>query len=60
MSEPITVIGSYILRYVRMVLVFLELKFVDYRIDPMPPFVGNDELPGSVRCGVFRCCVMAI
>jgi glutathione S-transferase len=42
MSEPITVIGSYISPYVRKVLVFLELKGIDYRIDPIPPFVGNE------------------
>ena len=42
MSEPLTVIGSYISPYVRKVLVFLELKGVDYRIDPIPPFVGNE------------------
>jgi glutathione S-transferase len=42
MSEPLTIIGSYISPYVRKVLVFLELKGIDYRIDPIPPFVGND------------------
>ena len=42
MSEPLTLIGSYISPYVRKVLVFLELKGIDYRIDPIPPFVGND------------------
>lgn len=42
MSEPLTIIGSYISPYVRKVLVFLELKSIDYRIDPIPPFVGND------------------
>ncbi|WP_458070919.1 glutathione S-transferase family protein [Rhodanobacter sp. BL-MT-08] len=43
MSEPLTIVGSYISPYVRKVLVFLELKGIDYRIDPIPPFVGNDE-----------------
>lgn len=42
MPEPLTIIGSYISPYVRKVLVFLELKGVNYRIDPIPPFVGNE------------------
>lgn len=37
------VIGSYISPYVRKVLACLELKGLDYEIDPMPPFAGNDE-----------------
>jgi glutathione S-transferase len=36
------VIGSYLSPYVRKVLACLELKEVDYEIDPMPPFVGNE------------------
>ena len=36
------VIGSYLSPYVRKVLAFLELKELDYEIDPMPPFLGND------------------
>ncbi|HKZ11054.1 MAG TPA: glutathione S-transferase family protein [Rhodanobacteraceae bacterium] len=36
------VIGSYISPYVRKVLVFLEMKGIDYRIDPIAPFVGNE------------------
>ncbi|WP_426661650.1 glutathione S-transferase family protein [Rhodanobacter aciditrophus] len=36
------VIGSYLSPYVRKVLAFLELKGLDYEIDPMPPFIGND------------------
>ena len=36
------VIGSYLSPYVRKVLAFLELKELDYEIDPMPPFVGNE------------------
>lgn len=39
----ITVIGSYISPYVRKVLVFLETKGIDYWIDPIAPFVGNEE-----------------
>ncbi|HEX5353262.1 MAG TPA: glutathione S-transferase family protein [Rhodanobacteraceae bacterium] len=38
----ITVIGSYISPYVRKVLVFLETKAVEYEIDPIAPFVGNE------------------
>ncbi|MGC1549857.1 MAG: glutathione S-transferase family protein, partial [Rhodanobacter sp.] len=37
------VIGNYISPYVRKVLVCLELKGLDYDIDPIVPFVGNDE-----------------
>ena len=37
------VIGSYLSPYVRKVLAFLELKELDYEIDPMPPFVGNAD-----------------
>lgn len=42
MSE-VTVIGSYISPYVRKVLVFLETKGIEYEIDPIAPFVGNEE-----------------
>jgi glutathione S-transferase len=38
----ITVIGSYISPYVRKVLVFLEMKGIDYEIDPIAPFAGNE------------------
>jgi glutathione S-transferase len=43
MSQPLTIIGSYISPYVRKVLVFLELKGIGYRIDPITPFVGNEQ-----------------
>lgn len=43
MSQPLTVIGNYISPYVRKVLVCLELKGIDYRIDPIAPFVGDEE-----------------
>ena len=39
----IRVIGNYISPYVRKVLVCLELKGLEYEIDPIAPFVGNDE-----------------
>ncbi|MEW5835987.1 MAG: glutathione S-transferase family protein [Pseudomonadota bacterium] len=42
MAEAVSVIGSYISPYVRKVLAFLELKGIDYRIDPIAPFVGNE------------------
>lgn len=41
--SDIKVIGSYISPYVRKVLVFLEAKGIDYEIDPIAPFVGNEE-----------------
>ncbi|MBU6469595.1 MAG: glutathione S-transferase family protein [Gammaproteobacteria bacterium] len=37
------VIGSYLSPYVRKVLVCLELKGLKYEIDPIAPFVGNEE-----------------
>ncbi len=43
MSQPLRVIGNYISPYVRKVLACLELKELDYEIDPIAPFVGNDE-----------------
>jgi len=43
MSEPLTIIGNYLSPYVRKVLVCLELKGIPYRIDPIAPFVGNED-----------------
>lgn len=43
MSTPLRVIGNYISPYVRKVLVCLELKGLEYEIDPIAPFVGNEE-----------------
>jgi glutathione S-transferase len=40
---PVTIVGSYISPYVRKVLVCLDLKGIDYQIDPIVPFFGNDE-----------------
>lgn len=37
------IIGSYLSPYVRKVLVCLELKGLQYEIDPIAPFVGNEE-----------------
>ena len=42
MPAKLKVIGSYLSPYVRKVLACLELKELDYEIDPMPPFVGNE------------------
>ena len=43
MSEPLTIIGNHLSPYVRKVLVCLELKGISYLIDPIAPFVGNEE-----------------
>ncbi|MCL6683203.1 glutathione S-transferase family protein [Sphingomonas alba] len=39
----LTVIGSFVSPYVRKVLACLELKGLDYEVDPITPFYGNDE-----------------
>lgn len=41
--KSVEIVGSYISPYVRKVLVFLDLKGIAYRIDPITPFYGNDE-----------------
>jgi glutathione S-transferase len=38
----VRVIGSYLSPYVRKVLACLQLKGMDYEIDPIVPFFGND------------------
>src|SRR5690348_1204509 len=43
MERPLTVIGSYVSPYVRKVLACMNLKGLDYRVDPITPFFGNDE-----------------
>ena len=43
MAQPFTIIGSFVSPYVRKVLVCLMLKGLDYRIDPITPFFGNEE-----------------
>src|SRR5574337_2211879 len=43
MPQRLRVIGNYLSPYVRKVLVCLELKGLEYEIDPIAPFVGNDE-----------------
>jgi len=39
----VKIIGSFVSPYVRKVLACLELKGLDYRVDPITPFYGNDE-----------------
>ena len=47
MAQQLKVIGNYLSPFVRKVLVCLELKQLEYEIDP------------SVRCAVFRYCSTA-
>jgi glutathione S-transferase len=39
----VKIIGSYVSPYVRKVLACVALKGLDYEIDPITPFYGNDE-----------------
>jgi glutathione S-transferase len=43
MTKPLTIIGSYVSPYVRKVLACMNLKGLDYEVDPITPFFGNDE-----------------
>ena len=43
MSHPLTVIGSFVSPYVRKVLACLNLKGLEFEVDPITPFYGNDE-----------------
>ncbi|HEX4894837.1 MAG TPA: glutathione S-transferase family protein [Solimonas sp.] len=43
MTAPVQVIGSFVSPYVRKVLVCLELKGLQYEVDPIVPFFGNEE-----------------
>ena len=43
MTQPVTIIGSFVSPYVRKVLACLNLKGVAYEVDPITPFFGNDE-----------------
>lgn len=43
MSAYLTVIGSFVSPYVRKVLACLNLKGLDYEVDPITPFFGNEE-----------------
>ncbi len=39
----LTIIGSFVSPYVRKVLACIELKGLNYEVDPITPFYGNDE-----------------
>jgi glutathione S-transferase len=43
-GKPVTIVGSYLCPYVRKVLVCLQLKNIEYTIDPGIPWFGNDEI----------------
>ena len=43
MTKPVQIVGSYLSPYVRKVLVVLRLKGIDYEIDPIVPFFGDDR-----------------
>ena len=43
MTRPLTVIGSFVSPYVRKVLACMNLKGLDYEVDPITPFFGNEE-----------------
>jgi glutathione S-transferase len=43
MVVAMKIIGSFVSPYVRKVLVCLDLKGLDYEVDPITPFFGNDE-----------------
>ncbi|MEO8454655.1 MAG: glutathione S-transferase family protein [Sphingomicrobium sp.] len=43
MTQPLTIVGSFVSPYVRKVLACLNLKGLAYEIDPITPFFGNDE-----------------
>jgi glutathione S-transferase len=43
MPQPLTVIGSFVSPYVRKVLACMNLKGLDYEVDPITPFFGNEE-----------------
>lgn len=43
MPETIKIIGSFVSPYVRKVLACMNLKGLDYEVDPITPFYGNDE-----------------
>ena len=43
MKNPVRIVGSFVSPYVRKVLVVLDLKGIPYEVDPIIPFMGNDE-----------------
>jgi glutathione S-transferase len=51
----ITIVGSFVSPYVRKVLACLNLKGLDYEIDPITPFFGNDPFEQLSPLCRFRC-----
>src|SRR5437868_8593589 len=47
MAPPVRIIGSYLSPYVRKVLVVLHEKNIDYRIDPIVPFFGDERFAAA-------------
>jgi glutathione S-transferase len=43
MTDPVTIIGSFVSPYVRKVLACLNLKGAAYVVDPITPFFGDDD-----------------
>src|SRR5438067_13736509 len=43
MSRQLCIIGSFVSPYVRKVLACMNLKGLDYEVDPITPVFGNDE-----------------
>ena len=43
MTQPLTIIGSYVSPYVRKVLACMNLKGLPFQVDPITPFYGNEE-----------------
>ena len=43
MTQPLTIIGSFVSPYVRKVLACLNLKGIAYVVDPITPFFGDDD-----------------
>src|SRR6478672_10720308 len=43
MTQPLTIIGSYVSPYVRKVLACMNLKGLPYEVDPITPFFGNED-----------------
>ena len=43
MTQPLTIIGSYVSPYVRKVLACMDLKGLPFEVDPITPFYGTEE-----------------
>ena len=54
MSPRVQVVGSYLSPYVRKVLACLDLKGLDYEIDPIGAFHGDDRFT-ALRCTASPC-----